>query len=104
MNISLILAIVFAVLLLLFFIVATLSKKIRRKAYKYFLYAEDIFDEDNGENKMDYVLTNLYDYLPSVLKIFITPKILKKIVQKFFEEVSDFLDDGKLNNSENTAV
>lgn len=101
MNISLILAIIFAIILLLFLILAKFNKQIRLKAYKYFLYAESIFNDGTGENKMEYVITNLYDYLPSVLKIFITPKILEKIVQKFFDEVSDFLDDGILNNSEN---
>ena len=48
---------------------------------------------------MEYVVRNLYYYLPTLLKIFISEDTLQIIVQKLFDEIKDLLDDGNFNNS-----
>lgn len=76
-----------------------LNKDIRLKAYDLFLRAEHHFESGTGENKMEYVVDNLYRYLPNIVTIFISTETLQKIVQKIFDEVKDLLDDGKRNKS-----
>ena len=47
---------------------------------------------------MDYVIENIYPYLPNYIKIFISLDLFKKILQKMFNEVKDFLETGKTSN------
>lgn len=85
------------VLVALLSIVLTIkfSSKFRKFAYKLFLYAE--MNIAKGE-KMEYVVNQLYELLPTPLKIF--PKsFYQSILQKTFDEVHDILDDGIRNNS-----
>lgn len=71
------------------------SSKFRKMAYKLFIYAED--NIISGE-KMDYVVTQIYDLLPSPLRI-LPESFYKKILQMLFDEIHDMLDDGKRNKS-----
>jgi hypothetical protein len=48
---------------------------------------------------MQYVIDNIYSYLPTIIRIFVSPELLEKIVQKMFDEIKDLLDDGKINKS-----
>ena len=93
-SIAIIVAIIFLVYLLL-----KVNEKIRTKAYEFFLKAEHEFINGEGEIKMDYVVSNVYVYLPTFVRIFMTEENLKVLLQKMFDEVKDLLDDGKFNNS-----
>lgn len=86
-------------IILLCYMLVKLNKDIRLKAYELFLKAEHEFVSGSGENKMYYVVDNIYRYLPSVVTFFISPDTLQKIVQKMFDEIKDLLDDGKRNKS-----
>lgn len=91
--------IIIVAILLLIYMLIKLNKKIRIKAYEFFLEAEIKFSSGEGQYKMDYVMENIYDYLPAIAKIFISRETFKKIIQKMFNEVKDLLDDGKRNKS-----
>jgi len=70
---------------------------LRQKAYHLFLIAEHKFD--NGDERMEYVLDNIYNLLPYPITIFISRDTFRDILQKLFDEIHDFLDDAKLNKS-----
>ncbi len=84
------------VILILFIIwlVLKLCHKFRSKVYQLFIKAEKVAKKGQ---KMDYVVSNLYDYLPRIVTIFISEKGLRWLLQKMFDVVSDFLNDGKVN-------
>ncbi len=86
-------------IILLSYLLIKLNKDIRLKAYDLFIRAEHHFGSGTGKNKMKYVIENLYRYLPNLVTIFISTETLQKIVQKFFNEIKDLLDDGKRNKS-----
>ena len=94
MNEFLIVGIGAIAILLIIYVILKLCGKFRNKVYQLFLKAEKTVK--SGE-KMDYVLNNIYDYLPRFITIFISRSLLRKIVQKMFDVVSDFLNDGKIN-------
>lgn len=89
-------AILVAIILLAYMLIK-LNKNIRLKAYKLFLKAEHNIKD--GECKMNYVVENIYLYLPTMIRIFVSEESLKRIVQKMFDEIKDLLDDGKRNGS-----
>jgi hypothetical protein len=72
-------------------------KRIREKTYKWFLKAEHKCI--SGEDKMNYVIDNLYPYLPFNIRIFISENTFRNIIQTMFDEIKDLLDDGKFNKS-----
>ena len=81
-------------ILLILYVILKLHKKFRSKVYKLFLKAEK---EIKSGEKMDYVVEQLYPYLPNIIKIFISESTLRKILQKMFDVIADFLNDGKVN-------
>lgn len=82
-------------LLVIFIIVLKLCSKFRNKVYKLFIKAEK--EAEKGE-KMEYVIAQLYMIIPSPLNLFINESALRWLLQKMFDVVKDFLNDGKLNN------
>lgn len=97
MNEKIIIAIGIALILLIIYFILKFCKNFRTKVYKLFIEAEKHIK--SGE-KMDYVVSNIYSYLPRVITIFINEKSLKWILQKMFDTVKDFLNDGKINRNE----
>lgn len=86
---------------IVFFIMLLIVKveTLRNRANALFLEAEKNITED----KFNYVCENLYDYVPAVIKIFITDDTFVEIVQKIYDSTRqlahDLLDDGKINKS-----
>lgn len=75
---------------------------IREDVYKLFLEAERKYTVSGcGKEKMDYVIRKTYDILPSTVRFFVTEKMLRYILQRWFIGIKDILDDGKLNGSAN---
>lgn len=99
MNTQIACAMIIVAIILLIYMLIKLNKNIRLKAYELFLKAEHEFVSGYGESKMDYVVENIHNYLPTIISIFISEETLKKILQKMFDEVKDLLDDGKRNKS-----
>lgn len=99
MNIYIVTAMIIVAILLLVYILLKVNEKIRIKAYEFFLKAEHEYVSGAGENKMNYVIDNIYNYLPTIVTLFISKDTLRVIVQKMFNEIKDLLDDGKRNKS-----
>ena len=74
--------------------------KIREVVYKGFITAESVFNSDEGQKKFDYVVHLARESLPTPFNMFITDKLLRKVIQEWFDLCKDLLDDGKFNNSE----
>ena len=107
MNITVIVAIL-AVIALLIGLAVTVYlylrnktlEDIRKDVYQLFLKAEHNFTETKqGKQKFDYVIQNARSLLPTWAQLIITEKLLRKVVQLWFEAVKDLLDDGKCNKS-----
>lgn len=75
-------------ILLILFLMVKFSNKFRRKSYELFLIAENSLDDE----KMEYVVEQIYSYLPLPLKIF-PPSFYQKILQKLFDEIHDLLEN-----------
>ena len=70
--------------------------KFRNKVYQLFIKAEK--EAKKGE-KMDYVVEQIYNYIPMPINIFINENALRWLLQKMFDVIKDFLNDGKLNKN-----
>ena len=72
-------------------------KSIRDKAQALFLEAEKNIDD----NKLEYVAGNLYDRLPTIIRLFLNLDGFVVIVQKIYDKTrslaQDVLNDGKFN-------
>ena len=73
--------------------------EIRVDAYHLFLKAKHNGLLASGKQKMKWVLSQARMLLPKWAQALITDAFLGKMVQEWFEEVEDLLDDGKMNNS-----
>lgn len=98
MKIYLITGILISVLVFTMYILIKINGDIRKKAYQLFLKAEELFITGSGSFKMDYVIENIYPYLPNYLKMFISLEMFKKIIQRMFNEIKDFLKTGKTSS------
>ena len=95
MNENLILVIGALVIIATLIVILKLCSKFRGKVYQLFLLAEK---EAKKGFKMDYVVERIYDMLPTTISFFVNEKVLRYILQKMFDVVKDFLQDGKINN------
>ena len=72
-------------------------KSIRDRANALFLEAEKHITDD----KLEYVASNLYNCLPSIVRLFLNYEGFKVIVQKIYDKTRkiarDLLSDGKFN-------
>lgn len=79
------------------------KEEIRGDVYKLFLEAEHKFEQGENIRKFEYVVGLARTLLPTWAQVIITESFLesvfRKIIQKWFEEVKDLLDDGKRNGS-----
>lgn len=96
MNEKMILILGAVILLIILIGILKLCSNFRSKVYKLFILAEK--EAQKGE-KMDYVISQLYMLMPSPLNIFVNEAALRWILQKMFDVVEDFLNDGKFNNN-----
>jgi len=74
-------------------------EELRKNLYKLMLLAQKKFGNDAGQMKFDWVVTKVYEAFPTSIKIFIDREDLLRFVQKTYNELTDFMDDGKINGS-----
>ncbi|MCI7739344.1 MAG: hypothetical protein MSR29_08150 [Lachnospiraceae bacterium] len=75
-------------------------EQIRGDVYQLVLKAEHRYKQSSaGKQKMKWVVSQARKLLPSWLQIIISEDALVKIIQVWFDEVKDLLDDGKVNKS-----
>lgn len=73
---------------------------LRKDVYKLFLVAERSYKESgSGKQKFDYVIGMIYSMMPAMLRLLVPQTQLERIIQNWFDEIKDLLDDGKLNDS-----
>lgn len=78
---------------------ATLES-VRLDAYKLFVKAENKFKESGkGKEKMQWVFTTIREFMPGWLKVIISEDALKALLQKWFNNIKDLLDNGKIDKS-----
>ena len=82
-------------ILFVIWLVLKLCSKFRTKVYKLFIEAETYLKK--GE-KMEYCVNEIHNLIPYPFNVIITPRIVEFILQKMFNKVKDFLNDGKFNN------
>lgn len=75
---------------------------IRKEVYELFLRAEHRFKESGqGEQKLRWVVQQARGLLPKWMQVIVSDEMLLKIIDWWFKEVKDLLDDGKVNGSQN---
>ena len=73
---------------IVFLLFLRFNKKFRKKSYELFLIAENSLDDE----KMEYVVEQIYSYLPPFLRI-LPPSFYQRILQKLFDEIHDLLEN-----------
>lgn len=90
-------SIALAVFIFLFTIIKV--EKLRNRANALFLEAEKKIEVGH----MEYVCTNLYAYIPNIVKLFVNEELFTNIIQMIYnntrEVARDLLDNGKLDKS-----
>lgn len=78
---------------------ATLEQ-IRGDIYQLILKAEHMYKESaQGKQKMKWVVSQARSLLPGWAQALISEDALMSVIQMWFDEVKDLLDDGKVNNT-----
>ena len=78
-------------------------ESIRERVYKAFLDAEHEFQHGENTEKFEYVINIAKTAIPAPFNLFITERLLRKVVQAWFDLVKDLLDDGKFNGTSKVA-
>lgn len=101
LSVILIIVIIAIIAVITFYVIKRYSfSRIREEVYKLFSYAEVLFKESGtGQEKLNYVVAMARGLLPPILQKLISERALKKVIQLWFDEVKDYLDDGKFNDS-----
>lgn len=110
MNIDLVFATVFSVILIALVVAVVVLIRnnkldvIRKHCYQLFLIAEDIYGANKGPEKFAYVCNQVYDLFPVWLRHLIDKETATELVQKWFDEAieltKDYLDNGMLDHSQ----
>jgi hypothetical protein len=74
-------------------------ESVREDAYKMMLFCERKLPDENGRTKFLIVLNNTYYLLPITVRKFITKDAYAVILQDWYDEAKDILDDGENNDS-----
>lgn len=75
--------------------------EIRGDVYQLVLKAEHTYRlSSSGKQKMKWVVSQARKLLPGWLQLIISEEMLQKIIQVWFDEIKDLLDDGKMNGSQ----
>lgn len=73
--------------------------EIRVEVYKLFKQAKEYKESSTGKQKMKWVVNQARKLLPPWIQIFVTEMAFENLLQIWFEEIEDLLDDGKSNDS-----
>lgn len=75
--------------------------EIRGDVYQLVLRAEHTYRaSSSGKQKMKWVVSQARKLLPGWMQLIISEEMLQKIIQVWFDEIKDLLDDGKMNGSQ----
>lgn len=96
MEASTIISIIIVALLVIAFII-WIAWQIKKKGLKQFatemiVKAEDMYEQGQNSEKLNFVIDKVIDMLPGVLQFFITREAVKNFVQNVFDTVKKALD------------
>ncbi len=96
MEIQTIISIIIVALLVIAFII-WIAWQIKKKGLKQFatemiVKAEDMYEQGQNSEKLNFVIDKVIDMLPGVLQFFITREAVKNFVQSVFDTVKKALD------------
>ena len=81
------------VLAIVLYIAWQLKKKgLKKTVVDLIVIAEEMFNDGEGQEKMDYVIDCVVGMLPMPLRIVITRNVIRKFIQKIFDIVKGALD------------
>lgn len=84
-------AIIFLAVLL--YIVWQIKKKgLKKTVVNLIVVAEELFEDGEGQEKMNYVIDSVIGLLPFPLRLVITRNTLRKFIQKIFDIIKQALD------------
>jgi hypothetical protein len=100
-NWQTILLIVIIIGVALYLVITKQWDKLRQYAWRLILEAErTIKGNKKGAERFEQVLLRLYNlFIPAWMQVFVTEDILREKLQQWFDDVKDFLDNGKIDNS-----
>lgn len=76
-------------------------EQVRADVYQLILKAEHTYKESSsGKQKMKWVVQQARMILPNWLQTLITDDVLEYVIQTWFDEIKDLLDDGKVNGTQ----
>lgn len=78
---------------------AAMLAQMRTITYQLMIIAEKEYGQGNGSFKFRWVIDRLYQLLPGTAKIFVTREMAEKYIQGWYDELKDYLDDGKADGS-----
>lgn len=70
---------------------------LRKTIIDLILVAEKSFSAGRGTDKMDYVIGNVLNILPTPIKGIITIDMVEKFIQNIFDEIKEVLEYGTKN-------
>lgn len=96
MEASTIISIIIVALLVIAFII-WIAWQIKKKGLKQFatemiVKAEDMYEQGQNSEKLNFVIDKVIDMLPGVLQFFITREAVKNFAQSVFDTVKKALD------------
>ncbi len=97
-------SIVVMVLLIGYVIYLVITKQweqLRSLGFRLMLEAERVFGYGAGKQKFEYVFKQLYAIIPRWLRLFITEQYFREALQKWYNMIKDYFDNGKLDSSIN---
>ena len=98
-TIFLVVVVAFVIFLLVKYFQRVGLEKVRETVYKGFIVAEHEFMYGDNEDKFNYVVDLAKSSIPLPFSLFITDKLLREVIQLWFDLCKDLLDDGKLNGT-----
>lgn len=75
-------------------------EQLRGTAYRLILQVEKtITGTKRGKERFELVIDRLYSLIPGWLQFFISEKCLREKLQEWFDQIKDYLDNGKIDGS-----
>lgn len=74
-------------------------EKVRKTVYLAFVDAENRFKKGDNRAKFEYVVSKAKKAVPAPFNLFITEKLLRNVIQLWFDLCKDLLDDGRINGT-----
>ena len=65
---------------------------LRGTAVNLIVKAEEIYMKGQNDEKMNFAISKLIDVIPKPFRLFVTEEIVRKFIQKIFDEIKEALD------------